>query len=300
MEVKIGIVLLNYNTSSDVICATEFIKLYTHIPYEICVVDNDSNKEEKEKLSTLHEDYVHVVYREVNDGYAKGNNAGIEYLMAHYKPKYLLIMNPDVSVIEDFTIDHLVNKLESFKDDKVCGIQPLVWTPRLGDDPRVQVNIRAVKSYWDCCINSFHLLGAIFQKRANRLIYKNEMPYEKDLLFEVPSGCFFIVDANLFRKIGYFDKRTFLYNEEYIIGYKFKELGYNFYLYTGHKVQHEQGVSTGANRKKVSFRLTRFEIASLNVYLKYYLNAGHAKVIFVDFLVYINYIGRYLKYNLMK
>lgn len=296
----VGIVLLNFMTSDDVKNALVSIEKYTHIEYVVCVVDNNSGKEECRKLELLKSKSVDIVYLERNYGYGNGNNEGIKYLQEKYAPQYLLIMNPDVSIVEDCTIDDLVKKLEENKINKICGIQPLVWTPRLGKEANRQINIRSVMNYWDCCISSFHILGALFKNRSSRLIYRDEMPYVKELIYEVPSGCFFIVDTALFKQIGYFDTNTFLYNEEVIIGYKFNQLGYKFLLSVDHIVQHEQGVSTGQGKNMVSSFVKKWQKHSLNIYMKDYLKVGSFKVMFVDMLIELNYLGKYVKYNILK
>lgn len=297
---QIGIVLLNYNTSNDVCTAVASIKKYTHISYRICIVDNNSCKKERDKLKTFDFEAVDFLFLDKNGGYGSGNNEGIKYLIDKYDPQYILVMNPDVSIIENNTIDDLIYKLDKYKDNNICGIQPLVWTPRLGMEANRQINIRSVMTYWDCCISSFHVLGTLFSKRKSKLIYRDEMPYVKDLIYEVPSGCFFIVNSNLFRQIGYFDSKTFLYNEEMIIGYKFNQLGYKFLLSVDHKVQHEQGTATGEKQNKVSAFVKKCQKQSLNVYMKDYLNVGRLKVMIVDILIEVNYIGKILKYNLFK
>lgn len=299
-NVLLGIVLLNYNTSNDVINAINSIVKFTHIPYRVCIVDNNSTEEEKRKLKEIETPSADVLFLSSNGGYGNGNNDGIKYLVNKYAPKYLLIMNPDVTIITDNTIDDLVLKLENSKHDRICGIQPLVWTPRLGNDANMQINIRSVMSYWDCCISSFHILGLIFKKRSARLIYKDEMPYVRDLKYEVPSGCFFIVNAELFKQVGYFDPNTFLYNEEVIIGYKFNQLGYKFLLSVDHKVQHEQGVSTGQRKNKVSSFVKKWQKHSLNIYMKDYLKVGSFKIMLADMLIDLNYLGQYVKYNILK
>ena len=100
-KIKIGIVLLNYNTAEDVKNAIRSIGKFTHIPYRICVVDNNSSKEDRAKLRTIGSQIVDILYVDKNEGYGSGNNQGAKYLQKKYSPPYMLIMNPDVSIIND-------------------------------------------------------------------------------------------------------------------------------------------------------------------------------------------------------
>lgn len=299
-NIVIGIVILNYNTAEDVQNAISSICNFTHVSYKICVVDNNSSFEDREKLNGLKSQHVDILLLNENRGYGSGNNEGVKFLQEKYAPQYLLIMNPDVTIIEDNTIDDLINKLQTNHDNHVCGVQPLVWTPRFGGEANKQINIRSLMTYWDCCISSFHILGAIFKQNSSRMVYRDDMPYVHDIVYEVPSGCFFIVNSDLFKEIDYFDHKTFLYNEEMIVGYKFDQIGYKFLLSVDHKVLHEQGVSTGERRNKVSGFVKKCQKQSLNVYMRDYLKVGRFKVMFVDMLIELNYIGKYIKYNVLK
>ena len=77
------------------------IKKYTHISYRICIVDNNSCKKERDKLKTFDFEAVDFLFLDKNGGYGSGNNEGIKYLIDKYDPQYILVMNPDVSIIEN-------------------------------------------------------------------------------------------------------------------------------------------------------------------------------------------------------
>lgn len=297
-KIEVGIVVLNFNTARDVYTCLESILKHTHLSYKICIVDNSTDNSrtvDKSKLSNG----IDFIRLESNRGYAHDNNIGIDYIISSYNPEYILVMNPDVTIIHDYTIDNLINKIKNTKG-YICGIQPLVWTPRFGDDPSMQINIRSCMSYFECCISSFHPLQSIFKKRFAKTIYKDKMPYKNDIKFEVPSGCFFITKTKILQKVGLFDDRTFLYNEEVILGYKLKQEGYSYLLDTDVVVQHEQGVSTGALKKTVSKKLIGYHRDSLDIYVKDYLKVSMLKVYFLHFLIYLNYLGKLAKYNLLQ
>lgn len=300
MGIDLGIVLLNYNTPHDTLCAIDSLQKFTHITYKICVVDNSSDDKKRVPKDKVDSNIVDVLYLNENKGYADGNNKGVDYLISKYTLPFVLIMNPDVQIIKDYTLDSLLRKL-SVQDDTVCGIQPLVWTPRFGSEPALQCNIRTVKNYFDCCISCFHPFQYIFKKRFRRMVYEDLKPYKKDVVFEVPSGCFFIIKTTVVKEIGgLFDSNTFLYNEEFILGYKIKEKGYHFLFDVSQIVQHEQGGSTGQNKVMISPLYKKHHKQSLGVYLKDYLKVGKISISFINFLIDLNYWGKYLKYNILK
>lgn len=298
MSIIVGIVILNHNTADDVYTAIKAISENTFVSFKICVVDNSTNRDKSVSKAKLSQD-VDLIELKENCGYAHDNNVGIKHLVTAYAPSYILVMNPDVTIVNRNTIDNLVSKLES-SDVNICGIQPLVWTPRYGDSPRNQINIRSCMSYIDCCISSFHPLKSIFRHRYDDMIFRRQMPYNTDLEFNVPSGCFFITKTDIFKRVGFFDDRTFLYNEEVILGHKMKSLGCRYLLDVNNYVVHEQGVSTGAKTVKVSRFLTKCQKESLIVYMKNYLKCNVLQIMFVSLLIELNYVGRLVKYNIFK
>lgn len=296
MVYKLGVILLNYNTASDTLVAIKSIQQNTKLKYKVCVVDNSSNPDKRINKDDVNSSVVDVIYLDENRGYAYGNNIGAKYLLSKYSIENILIMNPDVIVLNNLTIDSLIRKLEQ-QNENVCGIQPLIWTPRLGNDPRLHTNIRRVMNYWDCCICSFHYLHYLFNNRFRKLVYEDLKPYNSDVFFEVPAGCFFIIKAKVFENVGFFDDRTFLYNEEFILGYKLKKAGYQFLFDVSQKIQHEQGVSTGENKTKITSFLYKCQRQSIDVYLKDYLGSNWIQIKFVNFLIILNYVGKFIKYN---
>ena len=125
-------------------------------------------------------------------------------------------MNPDVLVLDNGTIEGMIEQIET--KDHIVGGQPLVWNCYYGDDAALQQNIRVVPTYMDLCMLSFEPLKILMRSRYKRMIYQNRMPFNEEIEYRVPSGAFFLIKANIFDEMGKFDEETFLYYEEHIIG----------------------------------------------------------------------------------
>lgn len=289
-EKKYAVVLLNYNTAEDaVVAASSITENAISDDYIICFVDGCSTKDNQVQIFTsanIHNTCVLTL--DENVGYARGNNAGVRYLLGEYRITHLVIMNPDVEIRKRGLIDNLIDNLSEL-DESYCGIQPLVWTPHIGNDANKQVCIRKVYSYFDCIMDSFYPIRKLFVKKYQEMVYYKERPYKQLIDFEVPSGCFFIIKTDAFMKVGMFDERTFLYAEEIILGYKLREEHYKFVLDPSWMVIHEGGKSTGAYGTVVSGFVAKEEIRALEIYLRYYLNCGKMKIILVKFLFMFNY-----------
>lgn len=284
-----GVIILNYNVSDDAICAAQsVIKNAVKYSYIICLADNDSpNNAEIEKLESVKSANCEVIKIQENHGYARGNNEAIRYLLRKYEITYFIIMNPDVQILTMGTIDRLLNRLDALPSE-YCGIQPLVWTPYMGD-ARYQNVCMMSEDYGDILIGRFHLLKLLFKKKYDRVTLANFRPYMNELDFETPCGAFFIIKTKVFQEIGLFDERTFLYGEERIIGYKVKEKGYKFFLMPSEKVLHEGGKSTGSNAKCIKWNAVRIGMDSVEIYMRHYLHRGSCFIALSHFLTVVNW-----------
>lgn len=288
------VVILNYNSCVDSIKAANSVNKYSKgNNYLICIADNSSTNEdeviniEKEKLENT------IVYRMTeNSGYAKGNNNAIKYLKNICTFDYIVIMNPDVSIIKESTIEEMINRLEQFDDGNFIGGQPLVWNYRYGNNAEMQMNIRKVPNYSDLIITAFFPYRLIFRKRWLDITYLNKRPYANEIVYHVPSGAFFIIKADKFFELDMFDDETFLYNEEIILGYKIQQRGYKLIFMPDYKVKHVHGKSIQSDRYSRSKNALNFEKQSRNVYLKKYLKKSNAQINYIMCLLHLDYYLR--------
>ncbi len=247
IPVKYAVIILNYNTIEDAVnAAKSVIDNARTDDYVICIADNASSKmEDRKRLQSISLHHTITCQLEKNDGYAKGNNKAIDHLLKTYAPQYVVIMNPDVFLLESGTIEGLI---DGFEEEGAVGGQPLVWNCHYGDDPTIQQNIRKVPDYKDLRILMLKPLRFFHGKRYREFVYADQMPYKEHIRYYVPSGAFFILRTDVFQEIGLFDDHTFLYYEEHILGYKLRQKGLELLFMPEYKVRHEHGKSTGSNR----------------------------------------------------
>ena len=299
-QIKYAVVILNYRTADDAILAAKsVVEQATALNYRICIIDGGSNSNtDTQILSKCDVLNTDVLLLEENKGYAGGNNEGISYLISKYDIEYIVVMNPDVLLIENDTIEDIIKYVET--DSELVGGQPLVINEWDKTPANEQINIRYVFDYFDCIIESFFLLKKIFAKRYKRNVYLDRIPYKQPIKYYVPSGAFFILKRTVFEGIGLFDEQTFLFNEELILGHKLKNLEKKMILIPDHKVMHESGKSTGSSAKRITRFAFKEDQKSLNVYMRCYLKVGFIKSNIVHFLANINYILKLMKYFFTK
>lgn len=288
-QILYGVIILNYNTSDDCKKAIESIeKCSTTDDYMICVVDGGSSKDGEDKaVEALSENDDHVIslVLKENKGYAYGNDEGFKALEQEYDFKYTVIMNPDVIVNAKGTIEGIIEGIE--REDDLIGGQPLIGTVGSPRPANEQINIRTAFSYRDFLISNFWLTRRTRKKDFEAMTYVKERPYKEHIRYEVPYGAFFVIRTDIFKEIGLFDPDTFLYAEEFILGYKVKQLNKTFMLFPEYTVDHYQGKASGSHGG-MSIRTLRNTMDAVSVYMRKYLKVSSFGIKWYRFVCYFN------------
>lgn len=172
----------------------------TALNYQINALDNDSGDD----LSDLEKEYaktgkVNFYQSEKNVGFGAGHNL----LAKKAQAKYLLLLNPDVKIIEPNTIKRLISGIQRF-NAQVIG-------PRL-------ITAKRRTQWWD------H--GELHGLRA-RLFLNIGMSYwePRKVPLEVAwvSGAVFLIEKSWFDKLDGFDENFFLRVEEEDLCWRLRE-----------------------------------------------------------------------------
>lgn len=285
-------IILNYNDHETTLNYLDQIENYSILD-KVIVVDNYSTDSSYSILKTRESWKIDIVQTDQNRGYATGNNFGIKYAERKYKPKNIIISNPDI-IISEKSISSICDLLNSNED--VAAASGLIHDIK-GD---VVSNFAwRLPDYKDFIINSFLTVSKMYNKIArNSQFYNRKQVLNKcDILnAEVLSGCFFIIKYQVIKDIDYFDERTFLYNEENILSYKIKHIGLKQCILLSEKVTHLQGITIKKNIKNWNEK-NKILFSSEKVYLINYLKVPKVKI----FIYYILFnIGKYEKFAIIN
>lgn len=274
---KVGMVIVNYNDSSNTINLINNVSKYKVIN-KIVVVDNKSTDDSYNILKAFESDKVHIVLSENNYGYSSGINIGTNYLINLYRDCYIIVSNTDIVINNEKDIIELITNF----DQEDIGVVM----------PQVLENGKYKKGWKLTSVNEDLLCNIPFINR----FYRNKFIYYKDSYFDercsivdVIYGCFFIIDSRVLEEVNYFDENTFLYYEEYILARKLRKLSIKSVINNKVVIEHHHNATIGSN---VSL-LNKFKIykKSQLYYEKNYNNAN----IFQMLLFYIfYYIGLFL------
>jgi GT2 family glycosyltransferase len=235
---KVSIITINFN-QAEVTCALlATLQKVTYPEVEVIVVDNASEKDSPDPISSGFPDYK-LIKSPVNLGFAGGNNLGI----LNSTGKYILLLNNDTEVDPGF-LEPLVNRLES--DLTIGMIGPKIrfhHSPDViqyaGYTPMSRITLRQ------------HLTG-YRQKDTGQ--------------FDVPGetfathGAAMMVPRSVIEKVGLMAEQYFLYYEEHDWCHRIREAGFRAWYEPSSLVFHKESISTGKDSPFKTYYLTRNRI----------------------------------------
>ena len=235
---NLSIIILNYNSAELCISLVkELIELETGA--HLFVVDNCSSDNSKIVLSEQlpQNNKVHTIFLDSNNGYAKGNNAGIrESFRINPDTDSILVMNPDIVVDNRDILFRLYNAIHENTNIGAITTQT-IFNGQI-HDPNECAWRFLTKSYM---MFGGTLVGRLFVKD---LKYPQLIPDSNGIAtVDVVQGCFFMIRREVFEKIGMLDTHTFLYSEESMLAKKLNKYGYknavltDLYIHHNHKVK---------------------------------------------------------------
>ena len=97
---KIGVVLINFNSSDFTEACIKSLYKSSWSQYHIYVVDNNSKQIDQQKIRKLEKKYrnkISFIYNKYNLGFAGGNNLGIKAALAD-GCEYIWLLNNDTEI----------------------------------------------------------------------------------------------------------------------------------------------------------------------------------------------------------
>lgn len=206
MNEKLSISIVVYKTYKDALKTVESIEKSTsrQLRKIIYIVDNsclDLNDSEKTAFVAQLSEYSDVVYLDTNDnlGFGKGHN----YVMEQLDSEYHAIVNPDIILQED-----AFSALISFMEKSNAGM----CIPRLIDEHGcLQDAYRRELTVFDLYIRMFTKKAFRTRRDYHSMKDKN---YSEPFCVPFGQGSFWVIRTDLWKQLGGFDDRYFMYLED--------------------------------------------------------------------------------------
>lgn len=259
-----GYVILHYQSIEITKkCVDKLLMFSKNNP--IIIVDNCSPNGSGKQLEKMYSKCINitVIINEENQGFAKGNNLGYQYIKRKYSLNYVVVMNNDI-MIEDNDFAVIIEQFMEKNEVDVCGPDmvtlkgnhqnPLQLKPytskylqrRVRAD-KIKVLLLRTRLFWKLYEN---------YKKTNKIPIRTKQPTVFDYILH--GSCIIYGPEYIKREQNAFLPITYMYNEEAIL--------YDYLVHKGYKtgycsdvtILHMEGVSTSERienkKKKVMFR----------------------------------------------
>lgn len=176
---------------------------------------------------------IFIIKNDKNYGFAKGNNIGINFSINNLNPDYILLLNNDTVVNDDF----LKELIKCFKNHQnIAAIQPSIF---FYDQKEKIQSIGGT-------------LNIITGKESDIIDTKEDL-VECDRLI----GASMLIKRSALEKIGLIDERYFLYMEETDWCYRAKKANYSLKGCKKSKIWHKMQKSLGSGNTILDYYWTR-------------------------------------------
>lgn len=185
----ISFITVNYNCEDDIDKLISSIILYLKIPYEIIIVDNNSEKLKYNTFKSKYLNFENIKFIDLdnNFGFAEANNRGSQF--ARYD--ILHFVNPDILFNDD--ANQLYNEIENYDYQNRIFVNPLIEND--GKYKSLGFVIPTIKNY----------IKKVFKFKGVKKWY---------------IGASVIVSKQTFEKIDKWSTQYFMYSEDLDLFYK--------------------------------------------------------------------------------
>ncbi|MEK6974159.1 MAG: glycosyltransferase family 2 protein [Nanoarchaeota archaeon] len=248
---KVLIVIVNYNSTEDLLQLISSIGNSSYKTYDIVVIDNNSS-EYIEKLRNLK---LKLIENKENIGFTKA----INHALKNFKYEYYWLLNPD-TIVNKNTLTELISTAEKYNAGFVGS------------------------AIYDYNTNKIYAMAGkrnFFTGLAFTIKDINEIR-ELNGKTEYADACSLLISRKVIEQVGYFDENYFMYLETEDFMLRAKKQGFKIYVNPKAIVYHKMyGSSKGKKSKRTVYLLNKNRI--------YFMRKFSPKTRFYVFLV-INFL----------
>jgi GT2 family glycosyltransferase/peptidoglycan/LPS O-acetylase OafA/YrhL len=212
---KVSVIIVSYNTRDMTLeCLQSIVTQTRDVSYEIIVIDNNSSDGSSDAIRRQFPDLKLIALTE-NVGFARANNLAAK----EARGERLLLLNPD-TVILDRAIDKLIAFADQTPSFHVWGGRTLYGDGRLNP-----TSCWRRITLWN--LTCFALGLTYFARRSPLLNSESYGGWDRDTTrhVDIVTGCFFLIDHDLWTQLNGFDPTFFMYGEEADLCHRARQAG---------------------------------------------------------------------------
>ncbi len=236
---QLSIIIINYNTFTLTCkCIASIRKKLLDVEYEIVLVDNAS-VECDPKFFKLQFPEIQLITSKNNTGFAGGNNLGIKNATG----EYILLLNSDTELINNapkICLDHLIA-------NKKTG---LVTCQLIYPNGTIQYNCRRFRTIGWELLEVFPLYKLLSKEKQAALMLHRYFDHQSFANCDWVWGAFMLFPKSIVEQLPGQElaKDFFMYCEDALWCWQFKQLGYNIHFLPEAKVMHIHKGSTSPEK----------------------------------------------------
>ncbi len=237
----VSIIIVDYNARDYTLNCLESLVGQKAAGYNFTALVVDNGSKVPFKLpKRLQNPLIEIIRSNSNLGFTGGNNLGIYYSIEKYNSEYILLLNNDTVVSEDF----LRNMLKCAEEMPRAG----VISPKIYFSPGAEYHQNSYKReergkiFWYAggALDWPHLVA--FHRGVDEFDYGQ---FDNQQHSDFATGCAMLISREVLEKIGTLDKRYFLYLEDVDFSMRVHKAGYEIGFCPDAVVWHKNAGSSG-------------------------------------------------------
>jgi GT2 family glycosyltransferase len=228
----VSIIYVNWNCADEIFASISSVRKWTrNLRYEVVVVDNASPG----GIGGLDLDSgIRLLRSSENRGFGAGCNLGAR----NCSGKYLLFLNPDTRFLND-VLSELTQFLGSHAEAATAG--PLVVDE---DNELLFSGGRSLPTLFNEFLQHSTLSFRFPKFTLTSQPYLSKWDHLSTREVEAVVGACMLVRADLFRAVGGFDEKFFLYSEELDLCHRLRKAGFQIWYVHTARLMHKERQST--------------------------------------------------------
>ncbi|PIY80084.1 MAG: glycosyltransferase family 2 protein [Candidatus Pacebacteria bacterium CG_4_10_14_0_8_um_filter_42_14] len=239
----ISILIVNYNNHKRTNQCLRSIQNISHpsFAYTVLVVDNGS-QESYSLPRDFNQKQFQVVRSDANLGFTGGNNLGLHTAIERFNSDYVVLLNNDTTVDPNF-LEILFNVAE---ENPTAGlVSPKIYFTKgmeFHRDSYKRHELGRILWYAGGSIDWEHL--AAFHRGVDEV---DRGQFSGQTKSDFATGCCVLIRREILEKVGYLDKKYFLYLEDVDLSIRVRLFGYSIRYCDEAFVWHDNAGSSGGS-----------------------------------------------------